>query len=119
MNIIPGGFGHILNSGDYNPRMRDHIDYYLANRTPIDYAPVVGIHGFNEPDGVYDAAATAEIKEDIVDSLASYHTWSNNRGLPLSSFMAMPAAYVPSLVDPYAHVDSTIYQICTIWIFQC
>ncbi len=92
--------------------MRDHIDYYLANPTPTNYAPVVGIHGFNEPDGVYDVANSTN-KGYIVDSLAYYHTWTNDRGLPLSSFMAMPAAYVPSLVDPYADEDLTIYQLCS------
>ncbi len=39
LNIIPGGFGHILNSGDYNDSMRTHIDDYLANNFPFDYAP--------------------------------------------------------------------------------
>ena len=112
LNIIPGGFGHILNSGVYNDSMKAHIDDYLATRVPAGYAPVVGIHGFNEPDGVYDAAYQ-QGKDDIVATLASYHTWSNNHGLPLSSFMAMPATYVPSLADPHSGTGSTIYQLCS------
>jgi hypothetical protein len=111
LNLIPGGFGHIQNEGAFNTDMKAYLEDYLSEPVPLDYAPVVGIHGFNEPDGVYDANPADRIA--IVDSLAAYHTWSNNLGLPLSSFMAMPAAYVPSLVEPHIETSSTIYQLCS------
>ncbi len=55
LNLIPGGFGHIINATDFNVLMKQHIESYLSEPVPPGYAPVVGIHGFNEPDGVYDA----------------------------------------------------------------
>ncbi|MCK5786812.1 MAG: T9SS type A sorting domain-containing protein [Candidatus Sabulitectum sp.] len=112
LNIIPGGFRHIQGTSDFNANMRTYIESYLSQSFPLNYAPVVGIHGFNEPDGVYDAADQTN-QGHILDSLSYYHTWSNNLGLPLSSFMAMPAAYVPSLVDPHDDTESTIYQLCS------
>ncbi len=62
---------------------------------------------------MYDAATDPNDKAEIVATLASYHTWSNAHGLPLSSFMAMPATYVPSLDDPHTGTSSTIYQLCS------
>ncbi|OPX29886.1 MAG: hypothetical protein B1H09_05790 [Gemmatimonadaceae bacterium 4484_173] len=112
LNLIPGGFGHILNEGAFNTDMKAYLESYLSEPVPPGYAPVVGIHGFNEPDGVYDAASAAN-RLLIINQLTNLHTWSNNLGLPLSSFMAMPAAYVPSLDDPHTETSSTIYQLCS------
>ncbi|MCD4707261.1 MAG: hypothetical protein K8S62_05940, partial [Candidatus Sabulitectum sp.] len=112
LNLIPGGFGHILNKTAFNDDMKTYIESYVSQAVPFGYAPVVGIHGFNEPDGVYDAADQTN-QGYIEDTLSNYHTWSNNLGLPLSSFMAMPAGHVPSLAAPYANTDSTIYQLCS------
>ena len=111
LNIIPGGFGNILNQTVFNEDMKAHIETYLALPVPLDYAPVVGVHGFNEPDGLYDAKPSQQ--GDIVTALSSFHTWSNGLGLPLSSFMAKPAVYVPSLANPNTGQDSTIYQLCS------
>lgn len=111
LNLIPGGFGHILNATDFNVLMKQHIESYLSEPVPPDYAPVVGIHGFNEPDGVYDA--TPGQQGDIISELSNFHAWSNNLDLPLSSFMAMPAAFVPSLDAPHIGTDATIYQLCS------
>jgi hypothetical protein len=112
LNIIPGGFGNILNQTVFNEDMKAHIESYLAQPVPPDYAPVVGVHGFNEPDGLYDASGSND-RNKITARLSSFHTWSNSLGLPLSSFMAKPAVYVPYLANPNTGQDSTICKLCS------
>ena len=113
MNVMLGGFKDILDDVVHNTKVKGLIETYAATPVPPGYAPIVGIHGFDEPDIKFDSSP--EDRVDIVNALTSYHSWSNNLGYPFGSFLAKPAKYVPSLAGPNSgtYPNSTIYQICS------
>jgi len=112
MNVILGGFKDIIDDPNYNIRVKNIIEAYVATPVPPGYAPIVGIHGFDEPDNKYDVSGQ-QIQGNIVNILTSYHSWSNNLGYPFGCFLAKPAQDVPSLNNPHTGIGSTIYQICS------
>jgi len=114
MNVMLGGFKDILDDVAHNTKVKGLIETYAATPVPPGCAPIVGIHGFDEPDIKFDNSDPQQ-QDNIINALTSYHSWSNNLGYPFGSFLAKPAKYVPSLAEPNSGTSSssTIYQICS------
>ena len=60
LNVVLGGFGDILDDADLNTAVKNVIEAYLAIPSPPNYAGVIGIHGFDEPDGRYDGISDTD-----------------------------------------------------------
>ncbi len=112
LNLILGGFGDVIDQPNHNIRVQNLISNYAALSAPPSYSPIVGIHGFDEPDNKWDA--NPDDRAAIRNALSNLHSWSSNLGYPLGSFLAKPALYVPSLAYPNSGtgLNATIYQIC-------
>jgi hypothetical protein len=120
LNVVLGGFGDILDDQAHNEDVQDFIEDYIGGMStppPSGWGNVIGIHGFDEPDGRYDYPHDPNDPADILIALEDYHDWSNDLGVsyPFGCFMAKPAMYVPTLLDPNigtGTLNNTIEDLC-------